>query len=149
MLGPDDWQEFREVRLAALKEAPYAFGSKFEAEASASEDSWRQRLTGWTRFAAEVDSQVVGTVGVGDGEFTGSAALTSLWVDPRFRGRGLGSALIDAVVDWARERGLSQILLWVTDGNQHAETLYLRNGFVRTGGEIDEPLGEFEMSKRI
>ncbi len=88
-------------------------------------------------------------MGVGDGEFTGSAALTSLWVDPRFRGRGLGSALIDAVVDWARERGLSQILLWVTDGNQHAETLYLRNGFVRTGGEIDEPLREFEMSKRI
>jgi hypothetical protein len=44
---------------------------------------------------------------------------------------------------------LSQILLWVTEGNQHAETLYLRNGFVRTGGEIDEPLREFEMSKRI
>ncbi len=84
-----------------------------------------------------------------DQVLTGSAALTSLWVDPRFRGRGLGSALIEAVVDWARERGLSQVLLWVTEGNRHAETLYLRNGFVRTGGEIEAPLREFEMSKRI
>jgi len=149
LLGPEDWQAFREVRLAALKEAPYAFGSKFDAEVGASEDSWRLRLTGWTRFAAQVDGQVVGTVGVGHGEFTGSAALTSLWVDPGFRGRGLGSALIEAVVDWARERDFSQILLWVTEGNQHAEELYLQNGFVRTGGEIEEPLREFEMSKRI
>jgi ribosomal protein S18 acetylase RimI-like enzyme len=92
---------------------------------------------------------VVGTVGVGLGEFTGTAALTSLWVDPRFRGRGVGTALIDAVVDWARHRDLSQVLLWVTEGNQHAEALYLRNGFVRTGGEIHEPLREFEMSRRI
>jgi GNAT superfamily N-acetyltransferase len=132
-----------------LKEAPYAFGSKFEAEVGASEDSWRSRLSGWNRFAAEVNDQVVGTVGVGLGELTGSAALTSLWVDPRFRGRGLGTALIEAVVDWSRQRDLSRILLWVTDGNRHAEALYLGNGFVRTGGEIQEPLREFEMSKRI
>ena len=132
-----------------MKEAPYAFGSKFEAEVDASEETWRKRISGWTRFAAEVDGQVAGTVGVGPGEFTGTAALTSLWVAPAHRGRGVGTALIEAVVTWARERDLSQILLWVTEGNHHAEALYLRNGFVRTGDEIDEPLSEFEMSKRI
>jgi GNAT superfamily N-acetyltransferase len=132
-----------------LKEAPYAFGSKFEAEVGASEEIWRKRISDWTRFAAEVDGQTVGTVGVGHGELAGAAALTSLWVDPHFRGRGLGSALIAAVVEWAGDQGLSQIVLWVTEGNQHAETLYLRNGFVRTGGVIVEPLREFEMSKRI
>lgn len=92
---------------------------------------------------------MVGTIGVGPGEAGGAAALTSLWVDPNFRGRGLGSALIGAVVGWARERDLSEVVLWVTEGNQHAESLYLRNGFVRTGGQIDEPLREFEMSKPI
>jgi GNAT superfamily N-acetyltransferase len=132
-----------------LKEAPYAFGSKFELEVDASEESWRNRISGWTRFAAVADGQVAGTVGVGLGELAGTAALTALWVDPRFRGRRLGTALIEAVVEWARDRDLSQVLLWVTDGNHHAETLYLRNGFTRTGGRIDEPLREFEMSKRI
>ena len=137
------------MRLAALKEAPYAFGSKFEAEVGATEENWRQRLSGWTRFAAEVEGQVVGTVGVGPGEITGAAALTSLWVDPHFRGRGVGTALIETVVKWARERDLSQVVLWVTEGNQHAEALYVRNGFVRTGKTIEESLREFEMSKRI
>ena len=132
-----------------MKEAPYAFGSKFEAEVGASEESWRRRISDWTRFAAEADGQVVGTVGVGRGEFTCTAALTSLWVDPHFRGRGVGTELIEAVVQWAKDRDLSRVLLWVTEGNHHAETLYVRNGFVRTGGEIDEPLREFEMSRLI
>jgi GNAT superfamily N-acetyltransferase len=136
-----------------LKEAPYAFGSKFEAEVGASEEQWRQRITNWARFTAEVDSQVAGIVGAGPGEFSGTAALTSLWVDPRFRSCGVGSALIDAVEAWALGQGLSQILLWVTETNLVAESLYARRGFTRTGAvqsvRPDEPRVEFEMSKRI
>jgi GNAT superfamily N-acetyltransferase len=134
-------------------DAPYAFGSKFEVEAGASEEQWRDRVTGWTRFAAEVDGQVVGLVGAGPGEFSGTAALTSLWVDPRFRGLGVGSSLIDAVEGWALRQGLSQVLLWVTEANQVAERLYERRGFTRTGAvqsvRPDEPRVEFEMSKQI
>jgi GNAT superfamily N-acetyltransferase len=134
-------------------EAPDAFGSKFEVEVGASEEQWRDRITGWTRFAAEVDGQVVGLIGAGPGEFSGTAALTSLWVDPRFRGLGVGSALIDAVEAWALRQGLSQVLLWVTETNQVAARLYERRGFTRTGAvqsvRPDEPRVEFEMSKRI
>ena len=136
-----------------MQEAPYAFGSKFEVEVGASEEQWRHRMTGWTRFAAEVDGQVVGLVGAGSGESSGAAALTSLWVDPRFRGLGVGSVLIDAVEAWALGQGLNQILLWVTETNQVAESLYERRGFTRTGAvqsvRPDEPRVEFEMSKRI
>lgn len=141
------------MRLAALREAPYAFGSKVEVEVGANEEQWRDRITGWTRFAAEVDGQVVGVVGAGPGEFGGTAALTSLWVDPRYRGLGVGSALIEAVEAWALDQGLSQILLWVTETNQVAEKLYERRGFTRTGGvqsvRPEEPRFEFEMSKQI
>jgi len=141
------------VRLAALAEAPDAFGSKFEVEVGASEEQWRDRITGWTHFAAEVDGLVVGLIGAGPGEFSGTAALTSLWVDPRFRGLGVGSALIDAVEAWALGQGLSQVLLWVTETNQVAQRLYERRGFTRTGAvqpiRPDEPRVEFEMSKRI
>jgi GNAT superfamily N-acetyltransferase len=141
------------LRLAALKEAPHAFGSRFEVEAGASEEQWRERIASWTRFAAEVGGQVVGLVGAGPGEFSGAAALTSLWVDPRFRGLGVGSALIAAVEAWALGQGLSQVLLWVTETNQVAEKLYECHGFARTGAQQsvrpDEPRVEFEMSKRI
>ena len=152
-LGPDDWRAFRDVRLAALKEAPYAFGSTYESEAGYAEASWRRRFDDWNRFVAEVDGQVVGVVGAGLGEFSGTAALTSLWVDPRFRGRGVGTALIQAVEEWARGNDLNQVILWVTDANRAAENLYEHLGFTRTGrfSEVrpGEPAVEHEMSKRI
>ena len=139
------------MRLAALREAPYAFGSTYEGEVGAGEESWRKRLVGWARFLAEVDGRVVGTVGAGAGEFSGSAALTALWVDPGFREQGVGKALVEVVFDWSRSQGFSQVLLWVTEVNHQAERLYERHGFVRTGRFMEvrpnEPALEFEMTK--
>ena len=141
------------MRHAALKEAPYAFGSTYESEAGYPEASWRQRVADWNRFIAEVDGQVVGIVGAGPGNFSGTVALTSLWVDPGFRGRGVGTALIGAVEEWAKSQGLTQVLLWVTEVNRSAEKLYEQLGFRRTGSVSEvrpgEPAVEHEMSKRI
>jgi GNAT superfamily N-acetyltransferase len=53
-----------------------------------------------------------------------------------------------AVLDWAESEGFNQVLLWVTEGNSKAESLYQRNGFIRTGEVITEPRREFEMSRR-
>jgi ribosomal protein S18 acetylase RimI-like enzyme len=100
---------------------------------------------------AEVDGQVVGTVGAGPGEFDGAASLTALWVDPGFRSQGVGTALVEAVVDWAKSQGFSQVLLWVTEVNEKAQRLYERHGFARTGRVIEvrprEPAVEYEMTK--
>jgi GNAT superfamily N-acetyltransferase len=121
------------VRLAALRDAPYAFGSTFEAEVGASEDSWRLRLADRARFVAERDGQVVGTVAGGSSGFEGTAALTALWVDPKARGRGVGESLVNTVLDWAEHSGYGRVVLWVVDGNESAERLYRRTGFKRTG----------------
>jgi GNAT superfamily N-acetyltransferase len=142
---------YRAIRLASLQDAPYAFGSTYKAEVGASEDSWRHRLSDRTRFVAEVEGKVVGTVGAGPGEFDGAAALTALWVDPGFRSAGVGAALVDAVVDWAKGNGFNQVLLWVTEVNENAQRLYERHGFARTGRMIEvrpgEPAVEYEMAK--
>jgi GNAT superfamily N-acetyltransferase len=152
-LGPEEWRTFRDVRLAALKEAPYAFGSTYAREANLPEKHWRGAVIQRTRFVAEIAGEVAGTVAAGPGELSSSAALTALWVDPRHRERGVGSALVDAVVDWAAARGFSQILLWVTDVNLNAERLYAHHGFARTGRANEvrpgEPAVEYEMAKPI
>ena len=130
-----------------MKEAPYAFGSAWESEKDRSVEDWRQAVASRVRLVAEVNGRVVGTAAHGTSNQAGIAALTSLWVEPGFRGQGAGDRLVMAVVEGARAAGFRRVLLWVTEGNLIAEALYLRNGFSRTGETVDEPKREFEMSR--
>lgn len=95
--------------------------------------------------------EVAGTVSGGDAGETGSAAMTAMWVDPRFRRRGVGDLLVKTLIDWAAGHGYAQLFLWVTDGNFRAERLYARNGFTRTGESQEVRPGEleFEMSRKL
>ena len=69
--------------------------------------------------------RLVGTVGL---EAVGPDALVrSLAVDPRWRGRGVASALHDRVLDAARRRGVRTLYLLTTT----AEAYAARKGFER------------------
>lgn len=132
-LDPDEWERFREIRLAALLDAPTAFGSTYAQSVKYTEHIWRSRLTTATMFAAERDGQLTGIAGGLAAENQGTAALISMWVAPDARGEGLGEQLVNAVIDWARETGHERLKLWVTVGNGSAERLYQRCGFIDTG----------------
>jgi GNAT superfamily N-acetyltransferase len=56
-----------------------------------------------------------------------------MFVEPAERGRGVGGALVEAVVAWARARGATGLYLWVTATNDSAIALYNRCGFRPTG----------------
>jgi GNAT superfamily N-acetyltransferase len=137
------------VRLEALREAPYAFGSTLAREQDRLEADWRRAVASRVRFVAESGGAVVGTASGGDGESTGVAALTAMWVDPGFRRQGIGALLVERVIAWARETGYGEVVLWVVDGNDSAERLYARHGFRRTGAQEEVRPGrlEYEMSR--
>ena len=131
---PDDWQALRDVRLAALREAPYAFGSSYAREAAFTEEQWRGRINdrSVTYFAYLPENpEPAGLAGgyVADGV----ANVVSLWVCPSARGNGVGEALIAATVDWAKARDHDSLVLWVTESNTPARSLYDRCGFALTG----------------
>ncbi len=65
----------------------------------------------------------------------GQLLLDGIFVDQDVRGMGIGSALIDAVVSEARERGLTEVRLSVVDTNLRARALYERHGFLPKGRE--------------
>jgi GNAT superfamily N-acetyltransferase len=139
--------------LAALKEAPNAFGSTYESEAGAGDDTWQERLADRTRFVAEIDGASAGIVSGGDSGAEGTAAITTMWVDPRFRRRGVGDLLVKSVLEWAQSTGYSRVVLWVTEGNDKAEKLYERNGFARTGQvslvRAGEDRIEYQMGRKL
>ena len=141
-LTPDDWATWRQVRLAALAEAPYAFGSSL-AEwqgVNDSEDRWRDRLSlaGSHNVVAMIDNSAVGMVsGVPATRFEGVVELISMWVAPAARGRGVGDALVSDVERWARSIGGRTLRLNVSEGNAFAFELYERHGFACTGEQGD------------
>jgi GNAT superfamily N-acetyltransferase len=132
-LGPDEWRDFRDLRLQALTEAPYAFGSRLTDWQDAAEERWRGRLSAVAyNVIAEFDGRPAGMAG-GSLEGDDPAELISMWVAPFARGRGVGSALIDAVAEWAAGVRPGELRLQVVDGNEHAIRMYERNGFVDRG----------------
>jgi len=56
--------------------------------------------------------------------------MDGIFVAPDARGRGVGTALLGAIIDQARTRGFKEVRLDVIDTNPRARALYERRGFV-------------------
>ncbi len=52
------------------------------------------------------------------------------------RGRGVGTALMVAAIDWARAQGLHKLALSVFPHNDAAVALYRKFGFVEEGRRV-------------
>ncbi len=144
VLATDDWVLWRRLRLAALGDAPYAFGSRLADWQGAGdrEQRWRDRLAlpGSLNLVATLAGEPAGMVsGVPTAPERDEVEVISLWVSPLARGRGVGDALLAAVVDWARDIGAASVRLSVADGNSAAARLYRRHGFV-AAPELDQPM---------
>jgi GNAT superfamily N-acetyltransferase len=151
---PDDWETLRDVRLAALREAPYAFGSTYAREAAFTQDQWRGRISdrNVTFFAYRPENpEPAGLAGVYVKD--GVADVVAMWARPSARGRGVGEALIEAAAGWARPRDHAALLLWVTESNAPARRLYERCGFALTGERqplpSDPTLPEVRMRRQL
>jgi ribosomal protein S18 acetylase RimI-like enzyme len=131
--GPDDWRQLRDIRLDALREAPYAFASSYEREAAFPDETWQERSRSGNSILAylpEAGTEPMGLVGSFE---DGQLHLVSMWVRPQARGRQLGTALVEAIIERARAGQLTRVHLWVTETNKAARRLYERCGFTPTG----------------
>lgn len=134
-LTPDEWKVFREVRLAALADAPGAFWSTLEREKAYNEQEWRSRL-GPERVtaAAFLDGLPVGVaVAEKSEDIENAVQLGRMWVSAAARGTGAASMLVDEVNTWARENDYPIVELCITQGNDRAAAFYEREGFEYTG----------------
>ena len=104
----DEWEALREVRLRALAEAPEAFETRFEDASLRPEQWWREWAERSARGAGQAMFLAWDGVPAGIGGILaerGRFRVISIWVDPGRRGEGIGSALLEAAVGFAGERG--------------------------------------------
>ncbi|GAB3807344.1 GNAT family N-acetyltransferase [Micromonospora zhanjiangensis] len=137
VLKVDDWPVWRELRLAALADAPSAFGSRladWQGDGDRPE-RWRGRLAlpGSYNVVAVLDGEPVGMASGVPTDVAGQAELISMWVAPAGRGRGVGDRLVDAITQWAVGIGATELRLGVVEDNAPAIGLYRRAGFRPTG----------------
>jgi GNAT superfamily N-acetyltransferase len=142
-LAPASWQLWRELRLAALAEAPAAFTSRLADWRDADEARWRARLAipGSVNFVALLDGKPAGMASGLPGA-DGTPQLGTMWVSPSGRGQGVGDRLVQAVAQWARQQGAAALRLTVAAGNEKAAAVYRRNGFADAGEVTDTPDGD-------
>jgi ribosomal protein S18 acetylase RimI-like enzyme len=143
-LSPLDWPLYRDLRLQALADAPDAFSATHAQASTRTDDDWAARLAAAAQsgrdcpLVAECDGVAVGLGwvkrddGANGGDADG-AELYQVWVAPTARGRGAGSALLNAATAWSREMGARSLRLGVTWQDSAALRMYRRAGFEPVG----------------
>jgi ribosomal protein S18 acetylase RimI-like enzyme len=133
-----DAAAYRELRLAALRDHPEAFGADYESLVARSIEQWQERL----REGAGGDHGIT-YVAVAQGQLLGMTALQrgdlpklrhwahifGVYVRPEWRGLGIADALLEACAAYAGTLGLRLLKLGVVTTNASAIRLYQRCGF--------------------
>jgi ribosomal protein S18 acetylase RimI-like enzyme len=140
-LVPADAPAYREFRLRGLREHPEAFTSSYEEDAGKPIAATEARLAidgDTAMWGAFVDGVLVGGVGVvreSRRKSRHKADVVAMYVMPENRRRGIGKALLDHAIAFARASGVEQLVLTVTQTNAAARDLYAAAGFVTFGVE--------------
>lgn len=82
-------------------------------------------------WVAVADGHVIGELSLW--LFKGGRADLGMEITKAWRARGVGSALLEAAIEWAREQNLDKIFLEVWPHNEAAIRLYEKVGFQREG----------------
>jgi len=123
--------------LLALRAAVAAEGRWIGAEAPLDEDGDRARLQVGidggddVSFVAEAEGTIVGNLGVHLPRYR--VADLGMMVLQGWRGKGVGSALLEAGIEWARAQGAHKVALQHWPHNEAAHALYLKYGFEQEG----------------
>ena len=109
-----------------------------ELEKQCFSDPWSEKsiaseaenpLSYW--LVAEIEGAVVGYIG--SQTVLDAADVMNIAVSPAYRRRGIGEALVNALVDYLCQKGVIALLLEVRVSNAQAIALYQKLGFEQVG----------------
>jgi RimJ/RimL family protein N-acetyltransferase len=139
-LSPADASAFRTLRLRALWAFPQAFTSSHEEDEKVPLEASEKRLDSahekfWGAFDGDQLCGMVGLARERRAKNRHKAKVVGMYVAQEQTGRGIGAALMRALIEDARRSGLELLVLTVTQGEGSAMRLYERCGFRSFGIE--------------
>ena len=126
-----DAEAYRAIRLEALERFPEAFQSTYESAAELPLEAYVQRLERYALFGGFIGDELCGFVGfypLKNPKISHKGLMWGMYVKEDARGTGLAEAMVEAVVDYARNK-VEQILLSVIEDNERARHFYEKMGF--------------------
>lgn len=127
-----DWRDLKAARLAALLDAPTAFGASHASAAAFTDEDWQRRAASTpqrTFLLACAGGQPVGLAAqVVDSH--GECSLQAMWVKREYRGMAIAARLVEAVKQLCVAGGQSRLVLDVATDNARAAAFYKKQGFV-------------------
>jgi putative acetyltransferase len=117
--------------------SPLEFQFKMTVEQMANSDT--------TLFVARDENGVAVGMGALKVHSAELGEVKRMFTEPAIRGKRIGSALLEAIIGLAREKGLAKLMLETGTGEGMAEAhrLYTRSGFVTRGPFLDYPDSEW------
>ena len=120
-------QRLRSLRLAALKDAPYAYGAKYEVDKDKPISVWQESLEISNWFFASIDEEDIGLVGV---EKAGTDRISDCWIfgwwiAEQYRGKGIVKLMLEEIDKFCIENNWLHQGLGVWPENQRAVAAYI------------------------
>lgn len=111
----------RTLSLESIQENPDNFVTTYAQQSAASDQSFLDEITnGWLFIAGGDQGMIV---------LRPNGWVHTAYVRAGSRGQGLGDLLLQAVIEAAREAGMTKLGMGVFEENSHAVALYARHGF--------------------
>ena len=137
-LTEDDVQDFREIRLEALKKHPESFLGSYDEERKEPLEFFLQHLRTDKVVGCFKEEKLLGIVGyyiiTPKGKRAHSAKIWGFYIRPDYRGRGFAKKLFTVLLE-ETERVAEKVLLKVHLRNKSAIRLYRSLGFHEYGLE--------------
>jgi ribosomal protein S18 acetylase RimI-like enzyme len=162
-ISRSDGLVLKDVRLRALRDAPYAFSEKLLDVEHDPDSEWIERAVEMSSEGSDsvaflaFDEDTVLAIGMAGGyvhpERGDEAHVWGVWLDPVARGRGVGRELVEAVIAWATRRGHPRLTLCVMETSASAISLYRALGFDEEGcpspSTYHEGVSEVSMARSL
>ena len=165
-LPEDRWQEYKDIKLASIKNEPIAFSESYEKLENKDEKDWKKELSNAkedktvTIFVEDDNQKLIAFASAHvhtNDRLSHNAFLSNLYVDKGFRNKGLGKQLVEKRIEVLKERypritniHCEIVTTQKTSINIHKELGFTISGEIKNLFMIDGvPYSEYWMQKEI